>query len=71
VQANSAGHFLDVSVWPYSGCVAEYWVWDARNQAIINHETTRGVSKRLYNVYSWYHIKMTVRGWKCGGGGSS
>lgn len=67
VEANSSGHFLDVSVWPYSGCSAEYYIWDARNQAIIHRETTRGVSKRLYGVYSFYHLKMLSRGVRCGG----
>jgi hypothetical protein len=66
VQAHPNG-WLDVAVWPYSGCSASYYIWDARNQEIIHRETTRGVSKTLFGVHSWYHLKVTFPGWRCGG----
>ena len=59
--------WLDVDVWPYAGCTARYKVFDARNQQVINSGSTTGVSKRLYGVHSWYHITMTLPGWRCGG----
>jgi hypothetical protein len=66
VQATPQG-WLDVDVWPYGGCTARYKVFDARNQQVINSGSTTGVSKRLYGVHSWYHITMTLPGWRCGG----
>jgi hypothetical protein len=69
VQATAAG-WIDVDIWPYSGCSARYKVFDARNQAVINSGTTTGVSKRLYGVHSFYHVTMSVSGFRCGGDAS-
>ena len=63
-----ANHWLDVWVDPYSGCTADFYIWDARNQEVIYRATVGpNFSTRHYRVYSFYHLKATFRPWRCGG----
>lgn len=67
VRAHANG-WIDVGVYPYSGCRADFYIWDARNQEIIYRATgVSNFSTRLFRVYSWYHLKATFRGTRCGG----